>query len=140
MLLLNSLILGVHRYPKFIEASLETFDDRALLGCKFIASNYSNLVEAEWRKGFGNHSFIASSSKFEQLNYKWENSECVVIQLRIKFPTQDDSGTYFCSVKYNSDIISEEFEVRSDSGRIDLDLGDLYLNVLPQCTNMCVTL
>ena len=121
--LLYSFILGVHRYPKFVEASLERFDDQALLGCKFIARNYSNLVEAEWKKGFGDHSFIMPSSKFEQ-NFKWENSECVVLKLRIKFPTQDDSGTYFCSVKYNSDIISMESEVRSDSGQIDLDIGN----------------
>ena len=81
-----------------------------------------------------------SSSKFEQPNFKWENSECVVIKLRIKFPTRDDSGTYFCSVKYNSDIVSEEFEVRSDSGQIDPYIGNLCLNVLPQCTNSYVAL
>ena len=82
----------VHSYPKFVESSVEVFDDRAVLGCKFVASNYSNLVKTEWRKGWDNKHFIAPSEKFVQ-HYSWENSDCVVVELLIKSPTPEDSGT-----------------------------------------------
>ena len=120
---------------------METFDDQVLLGCKFIASNYSDLVQAEWRKD-SDHNFVMPSPKYEQPNFTWENSECVVIRLRINSPTQDDSGTYFCSVRYNSDIMSEKILVQSDSGQMDVNIGNVCLNVLPtiQCVNSYVTL
>ena len=82
------------------------------------------------------------SPKYEQPNFTWENSECVVIRLRINSPTQDDSGTYFCSVRYNSDIMSEKIVVQSDAGQMDVNIGNVCLNVLPivQCANSYVTL
>lgn len=97
------------------------FNDTAQLECIFIASNYdyADFVQPQWSKG--SHP-IMKTSKFEILNPKWEGEDHVRIKLIIKSATPDDSGTYFCSIKYSTDIIKKEVE--SDCGQIPLDIGN----------------
>jgi len=66
------------------------------------------------------------SSKFVH-HVTWEDSNCVIIKLIIKSATSDDSGLYYCSLRYDTDIINEE--VVSDSGQIDLHIGNVYVNI-----------
>ena len=98
------------------------FNDTAHLECTFIASNYdhADFVQPQWNKG--SHS-IMPTSRFEILNPQWEGVDHVKIKLIIKSVTPDDSGTYFCSIKYSTDIIKKEVE--SDRGQLSLDIGNI---------------
>ena len=120
--------IGVHKYPKLDEVyDPQVFNDTAQLECTFIASNYdyANFVQPQWSKG--SHS-IMNTSRFEILNPKREGEDRVRIKLIIKSATPDDSGMYFCSIKYSTDIIKKEVE--SDCGEIPLDIGKNTLKII----------
>ena len=110
------------------------FNDTAQLECTFIASNYDypDFVQPQWSKD--SHS-IMKTSRFKILNPKREDEDRVRIKLIIKSATPDDSGTYFCSIKYSTDIIKKEVE--SDCGQIPLDIGNNTLKLIGiQCVYM----
>ena len=115
--------VGVYKYPKLVKVyDPQVFNDTAHLECTFTASNYdhADFVRPQWNKG--SHS-IMSTSQYEIYNPKWEGDD-VTIRLVIKSVTPDDSGTYFCSIKYNTDII--KMEVESDCGNLTLDIGKVH--------------
>ena len=104
------------------------FNDTAHLGCSFIASNYNyaHFVQSEWSKDY---SSIMPTSRFEFPSLTWEEKDHVITKLIIKSVTPDDSGTYFCSISYNTDVIKEQ--VRSDHGEIVLHIGKYTIIIHP---------
>ena len=101
----------------------QVYNDTAHLGCTFIASHYDypHFIQPVWRKGL---SPIMSTSRFVQHKPSW-NDELVTIRLIINSVTPVDSGEYFCSINYTTDIIKEG--VSSDHGEIPLNIGKLIL-------------
>lgn len=97
------------------------FNDTAHLECTFTASNYdyTDFVQPQWSKGSYS---IMSPSRFEIYNPKWEGDD-VTIRLIIKSVAPNDSGIYYCSIKYSTDVI--KMEVESDRGEIHLDIGKM---------------
>lgn len=110
----------MHKYPKFNGTSHEVDDHTAHLECTFVASKYPNLVIAEWKKT-QNGLPINNPPRFMQDIY-WVESDMVLIKLTINQATHEDKGTYFCSLRYNSNIINGS-EVVSGFGKIDLHIG-----------------
>ena len=114
-------MLGVYKHPKLVETfKPQVINDTALLGCRFTASKdyHPNFIQPQWRKG---SKHIMGSSRFEMPQCKWEGEQ-VTIKLIIKSVTSEDDGSYFCSIKYSTDIIKDE--VTSNCGEIVLSTGN----------------
>lgn len=137
LLILTWLSLGVHKYPRLHEALRpQVYNDTAQLECTFMASDYDypHFIQSVWRKGLN---LIMSNPRFVQSQPSWRYGK-LVTKLIISQVTPHDSGEYFCSINYNTDIIKEI--VSSNHGKILLDIGNtlnLNLRTVHVCDLIC---
>ena len=114
------------------------YNETAQLECTFIASdyNYPHFIQPVWRKG--SNLVMSTIPRFVQPQPSWSDNEHVTIRLIISPVTSVDSGEYFCSINYSTDIIKES--VSSNHGKIYLKIGNtlnLNLHTVHVCDWLC---
>ncbi|XP_065892604.1 uncharacterized protein [Dysidea avara] len=113
--------LMVHKYPTLLNKTLEIQDGAAYLGCYFEASNYVNLIIPLWTRSKGGSPIIPTPRTLTN-NSTWHGPDNVLIQMTIKEVSSKDSGTYYCSLQYDTAIINGSKAV-SSYGNITLHIG-----------------
>jgi len=93
-----------------------------MIQCSFITSyyEYPNFVQVEWRISRSSSYIPIMPSRFEVSKCKWEDVDHITTRL-IKSVTPNDSGLYFCFIKYSTDIIQQEAKL--PYGEVSLKIG-----------------
>ena len=105
------------------------YNETAQLECIFTASDYDypHLIQPVWRKGLN---LVMQSPPKVVFHSSWSDDKFVT-KLIISPVTSVDSGEYFCSINYSTDIMKES--ISSNHGRILLNIGNtLNLTVYMQ--------